>query len=266
MARFYVDSMDIWKQRFLPVLPHIIGYPTARKLLLALSAPTDSRDEYLAAMRLEVVWLSQRYLKSRFTHFGIEHIDPDETYVITSLHFGQWGMYPASLYQQFGISSQMVMTGRNNFPGSPIAYFWQRFGHQKQVLSGYPGCLSTDGFYSHARQLQSGVSQIVIMDVREHGLRQKELELNFMGGPYFLPKTVALLARKAKVRILPYIGYYDVNKKRHQVYWYEPIEPGQSDRSTLQSVLDRLKPTFSDHPDFYFNVMDSHRQPFWRAD
>jgi lauroyl/myristoyl acyltransferase len=262
MAKFYVDTIDIWKQKLLPVLPYIIDYSTARRLLLAVSAATDSRDAYLAAMRLEVVWLSERYLKSRFKHFGVEHINPDETYVITSLHFGQWGMYPASLNQQYGISSQMVMTGRNNAPGSPLAYFWGRFGHQKQILSGYPGCYSTDGFYSHARQLNSGISQIVIMDVREFGLRQKELALHFMGGPYYLPKTVALLARKAKIKILPYIGYYDVDKKQHQVYWFEPIQPGKSDQETLQQVLNQLEPVFSKWPDYYFNVLQSHRQPY----
>ncbi|MEL0585625.1 MAG: hypothetical protein AAES65_12205 [Candidatus Thiodiazotropha sp. (ex. Lucinoma kazani)] len=262
MAKFYVDTLAIWKQRFLPLLPRIVGYPTARKWLLAVSSPADARDAYLAAMRLEVVWLSKQYLKNNFIHTGIEYINPEEAYVITSLHFGQWGMYPASLYQQRGINSQMVMTGRNNLPGSPIAYFWHRFGHEKQYLSGYPGRLSTDSFYSHAQQLKSGISQIVILDVREHGLRQKELAFNFMGGDYFLPRTVVLLARRAKVKILPYLGYYDVEKKKHQVQWFKPINPGQSDTAAIQLILDNFEPLFLEHPELYFNVLEHHRQPF----
>jgi hypothetical protein len=96
-------------------------------------------------------------------------------------------MYPASLYQQHGIGSQMVMTGRNHVPGSPITYFWERFGHAKQHLSGYPGRLSTESFYSHVAQLKSGISQIVILDVREHGLPQKEFNCNLWGAPTIYP-------------------------------------------------------------------------------
>ncbi|MEW8467250.1 MAG: hypothetical protein AB2637_01920 [Candidatus Thiodiazotropha sp.] len=263
MARFYVDSMDIWKQRLLlPLLPGIVSYPFARKLLLAFSRPIDRRDAYLAAMRLEVVWLGADYLKKNFVHYGAEEIDRNEPYVMTSIHFGQWGMYPASLYQQYGISSQMVMTGRNHPHGSPITYFWERFGHNRQHLSGYPGRLSTESFFSHVQQLRSGISQIVILDVREHGLPQKELGLRFMGGDYYLPKTVVLLAKRARCKILPYLGYYDVEEKRHKVYWFEPIAPDGSDREILQLILDRYEPLFSQHPEFYFNVLESHRNAF----
>lgn len=262
MARFYVDSMDIWKQRLLPLLPGVISYPLARKLLLSLANPIDPRDAYLAAMRLEVVWLGAAYLKEHFAHFGVEQIDPDESYVLTSLHFGQWGMYPASLYQQYGIGSQMVMTGRNHPQGSPITYFWERFGHKKQHLSGYPGRLSTESFFSHVQQLKSGISQIVILDVREHGLPQKELKLSFMGGDYYLPKTVALLAKRAKCRILPYMGYYDETQRRHNVQWFKPIDSVGSEAGVLQQILDLFEPLFSQHPEFYFNVLESHRRPF----
>lgn len=255
--------MDIWKQRLLlPLLPAIVSYPTARRLLLALSRPTDQRDAYLAAMRLEVVWLAATYLKRNFLHLGTEEIDPAEPYVITSIHFGQWGMYPASLFQQYGIGSQMVMTGRNHQQGSPVTYFWERFGHNRQYLSGYPGRLSTESFYSHVEQLKSGVSQVVILDVREHGLAQKELGLRFMGGDYYLPKTVVLLAKRAKCRILPYIGYYDVEEKRHKVYWFKPIAPVGRDTEILQSILDQFEPHFSRHPELYFNVLEGHRRPF----
>jgi lauroyl/myristoyl acyltransferase len=262
MAKFYVDTMSVWKQRLLSLLPTIVSYPFARRLLLAVSDPIDERDAYLAAMRLEVVWLSAAYLKENFDHIGGEAIDPAEPYVMTSLHYGQWGMYPASLYQQCGIGSQMVMTGRNHPPGSPITYFWERFGHNKQYLSGYSGRLSTENFFSHVKQLRSGVSQIVILDVREQGLPQKELELKFLGESYYLPKTVALLAKRAGCRILPYIGYYDHEKKRHQVIWFSPISPAGSDSETLQRILDLFEPIFSRHPEFYFNVLESHRRPF----
>jgi lauroyl/myristoyl acyltransferase len=254
--------MDIWKQRLLPLLPRMISYPHARSLLLAISKPADERDAYLAAMRLEVVWLSADYLKANFDHVGIEQIDPAEPYVMTSLHYGQWGMYPASLHQQYGISSQMVMTGRNNIPGSPVAYFWQRFGHKKQYLSGYPGRLSTENFFSHVTRLRAGVSQVVILDVREHGLAQKEVELMFMGGTYYLPKTVVLLAKRAGCRILPYIGWYDAGKKRHKVTWFKPISVARPETATLQQILDLFEPTFSQHPEYYFNVLESHRRHF----
>jgi lauroyl/myristoyl acyltransferase len=262
MARFYLDTMAIWKQRFLPLLPPTVGYPLARRLLLNISKPVDPRDAYLAATRLEVVWLSADYLKANFDHIGVEAIDPKEPYVMTSLHFGQWGMYPASLYQQYGISSQMVMTGRNHPPGSPITYFWERFGHKRQHLSGHPGRLSTESFFSHVRQLKNGVSQIVILDVRESGLPQKEVELGFMGDAYYLPKTVVLLAKRAGCRILPYIGYYDPEKKRHRVTWFKPIPVGRSEAATLQHLLDLFEPVFSQHPEYYFNVLESHRSAF----
>ncbi|MES9992466.1 MAG: hypothetical protein ABW098_10965 [Candidatus Thiodiazotropha sp.] len=263
MARFYVDSMDIWKQRLvLPLLPGILSYPLARKLLLALAKPLDERDAYLAAMRLEVVWLAANYLKKYFVHSGTEGIDPSEPYVITSIHFGQWGMYPASLFQQYGIGSQMVMTGRNHPQGSPVTYFWERFGHNRQTLSGHPGRLSTESFYSHVEQLKSGVSQIVILDVREHGLPQKELGLRFMGGDYYLPKTVVLLAKRAKCKILPYLGYYDAEERRHKVFWFKPITPDGSATETLQGILELFEPLFSQHPEMYFNVLESHRRPF----
>jgi lauroyl/myristoyl acyltransferase len=254
--------MAIWKQRLLPLLPGMISYPFARRLLLAASKPVDQRDAYLAAMRLEVVWLSAGYLKSKFDHIGVETIDPGEPYVMTSLHYGQWGMYPASLYQQYGVSSQMVMTGRNHPPGSPITYFWERFGHKKQYLSGHPGRLSTESFFSHVKQLKSGVSQIVILDVREHGLPQKEIELAFMGGAYYLPRTVVLLAKRAGCRILPYMGSYDPVKKRHKVTWFKPISAAGSEAETLQQILDLFEPSVSQHPEFYFNVLENHRRPF----
>jgi lauroyl/myristoyl acyltransferase len=254
--------MDIWKQRLLPLLPGIVSYPLARRMLLAASKPLDQRDAYLAAMRLEVVWLSADYLKANFDHIGLDEIDPDEPYVITSLHYGQWGMYPASLFQQHGVGSQMVMTGRNHPTGSPVTYFWERFGHKKQHLSGYPGRLSTESFYSHVKQLKAGVSQIVILDVREQGLAQKEVELSFMGDAYFLPKTVPLLAKRAGCRILPYIGCYDPEKKRHKVTWFKPISADRSEVQVLQQILDLFEPSFSLHPEYYFNVLESHRRPF----
>ncbi|MEJ2404300.1 MAG: hypothetical protein P8171_08430 [Candidatus Thiodiazotropha sp.] len=262
MANFYVDTIPIWKQNLLSILPYTISYPIARSLLLRLSQPIDERDAYLASMRLEVVYLGAQYLKRNFIHSGVEAIDPNETYVVTSLHFGQWGMYPASLYQQYAIGSQMIMTGRNNLPGTPFAHFWQKYGHARQTLSGFPGRLSTESFYAHARRLEAGISQIAIMDVREHGLHQKELRLDFMDGAFYLPRTVAVLARRAKVRILPYIGYYDSVLKKHRVFWFSPISADRSDSRTMQSVLDLLEPVFRERPEFYFNVMANHRAPF----
>ncbi len=255
----FVDRLHPKRQELLARIPGFLPYPAARRLLIRRAAGDSDRDEYLASMRLEVLWLGRRYLKRNFTHRGVENIDPERTYVITSLHFGQWGMYPASLFQQRGIASQMIMTGRNMPAGSPESYFWKTFGHRKQILSGHPGSYSTDGFFTHARRLEQGISQISILDVREHGLPQKEVAVNFMGGPYYLPRTVPLLARRAGVDILPYIGYYDVNIRRHRVQWFPPVSPQAGVEETLQRLVDCFEPTFSQHPAYYFNVLEHFR-------
>jgi lauroyl/myristoyl acyltransferase len=259
MAEFRVDSLAVWKQRILALAPVFLGYPVARDLMLKLTQPTDPREIYLASMLLEVVWLSETYLKRNFIHSGADAIDPEEPFVITSLHFGQWGMYPASLYQQSGVASQMIITGRNQRPDSPVSYFWHRFGHLKQHLSGYPGRYSTEGFFKHKQKLESGISQIVMLDVRERGLPQKELALEFAHGPYYLPRTVPLLARRAKARILPYIGYYDIDSEKHKVTWFPPLSAKSSDKSTLQEILELFEPVFTSHPEFYFNVLSDFR-------
>jgi lauroyl/myristoyl acyltransferase len=86
--------------------------------------------------------------------------------------------------------------------------------------------------------------------------------VDFMGGPYYLPKTVPLLAKRARVSILPYIGYYDLQQGKHRVSWFPPIPPRQRDSDTLQAIMACFQPTFERHPEFYFNVLEHHRTPW----
>jgi lauroyl/myristoyl acyltransferase len=83
-----------------------------------------------------------------------------------------------------------------------------------------------------------------------------------MGDAYYLPKTVPLLAKRAGCRILPYMGCYDPETKRHKVIWFKPISAGASETEALQQILDLFEPIFSRHPEYYFNVLESHRLPF----
>ncbi len=261
MKPVYVDQLPVFSQTILALAPTLLPYSACRSFLLSLTHPS-LRESYLTAMRLEVLWLGQRYLKKNFVHQGIDQIDPEETYVITSLHYGQWGMYPASLYQQTGISSQMIISGRNRKPNSRPSHFWKKFGHLKQGLSGYPGRYSTDSFFQHVGQLKQGISQIAILDVREQGLRQQELATSFMDGPFYLPATVPLLARRAKVKILPYLGYFHAATGQHRVQWFAPISPHRNNTQTLQTLVDLFQPTFASHPEFYFNDLAWMRTPF----
>ncbi|MDT8407008.1 MAG: hypothetical protein RQ715_07135 [Methylococcales bacterium] len=261
MKPIYVDQLPVFSQNLLALAPRLLPYPACRTLLLSLTRPS-LRESYLTAMRLEVLWLGQRYLKKNFVHQGVDQIDPEETYVITSLHYGQWGMYPASLYQQTGISSQMIISGRNRKPNSRPSHFWHQFGHLKQGLSGHPGRYSTDRFFQHVSQLKQGINQVTILDVREQGLQQKELATDFMGEPFYLPATVPLLARRAQVRILPYLGYYDSATGQHRVQWFAPVSPAPDNAKTLQALVDLFQPTFARHPEFYFNDLAWMRTPF----
>lgn len=257
----YVDALSPRRQRLFGLLPLVAPYPICRKIFLRLTAPPDAHSAYLTSMRLEVIWLSAKHLRNHFIHRGVERIDPGETYIITSLHFGQWGMYPASLYQQYGIPSQMVISGRNRRPDSNQSYFWKRFGHDRQHLSGHPGRFSTDTFYQHVDQLKKGISQIVILDVRERGLVQKEVGVPFLGAPLYLPRTVPLLAKRSGIRILPYFGCYDPALGKHQVNWFPPVEYRQDDATTLELILRNFEPLFRAHPEFYFNHLPSFRHP-----
>ncbi len=261
-APLYVDALSPRRQRMLGLLPLILPYRPCRNLFLKLTAPGGAHEAYLTSMRLEVIWLSPRHLRRQFLHHGTEHIDPAETYIVTSLHYGQWGMYPASLYQQQGIASQMVISGRNRRPDSNQSYFWKRFGHDRQHLSGYPGRFSTDTFFQHVNQLKQGISQIVILDVRERGLAQKEISVPFLGAPLFLPRAVPLLAKRAGVRILPYLGFYDPAAGKHRVEWFPPVAYRGDDTATTAAVLRHFEPLFQEHPEFYFNDLASFRRPF----
>lgn len=236
-------------------------YERARRLFERWFPASDPHEAYLTQMRLEVFWQNPKHLKTCFIHSGVEHIDPHETYVISSIHFGQWGMYPASLNQQFGIRSQMVASGRNRTPNSRSDHFWYHHGQKPQVLSGYPVCYSTDSFYEQLGRLHEGRNLVVILDVREKGLVQRELRTEFCGGPYFLQRSAPLMARRAKVRILPYFGFYDSRAGKHRVRWFPPVTPQRDDRATLQSIVAMFEPLFAARPEMYFNVLEFHRHP-----
>ncbi len=201
----------------------MLPYRPWRSLFLKLNDPGDAQEAYLTSRRLEAIWLSPRHLRKPFIHRGTEHTDPAETYVVSSLHYGQRGMHPASLYQQPGIASQVVISGRNRRPDSSQSYFWKRFGHDRQPLSGHPGRFSTDTLSQHVNRLKLGIRQILILDLRERGLAQKEIRVPLLGAPLFLPRTLPLLAKRAGVRIVPYRSFYGPAAGRHRVEWFPPV-------------------------------------------
>lgn len=259
MPDIFVDQLPPRQQRLISLLPRLLPYGLVNRAFLRLTRPSAPREAYLASMRLEVFWLNPQYLKRNFLHRGVEHIDPAEPYVMTSLHFGQWGMYPASLNQQYGIRSQVVASGRNRLINGNTDHFWYYYGHLKQDLSGYPAAYSTESFYEQVKRLRNGRSLVVIADVREYGLRQKEVAVDFVGAPFYVQRTVPLLARRAQVRILPYIGHYDEKLQKHRVTWFPPLQAEADEQRTMQRVMAVLEPEFSAHLDHYFNVLSSHR-------
>jgi len=248
-------------QGILSIAPRVVPFHLARRIMFKLSRPASAREVYLSSMILEVLWLNQWHLKHCFRHVGVEQLDPQETYIFTSLHFGHWGMYPASLFQQTGIASQMVATGRNQDRSTNRGKFWYRYGHQKQHLSGYPCCYSTDGVFSHIDKLKKGVSLTVVPDAREQGHFQKELPVTLNGGPFYLQRTIATLARRARVRIVPYIGYYDAAQRKHVVNWSAPISPGSDDKKTMQRIANHWQPVFSTREHLYFRPLEGRRVP-----
>lgn len=261
MAGFRIDLQPPIVQAAFAVLPKAIPYRWMHYALQHLTQTDSPRDAYLSSMTMEVLWLNRWHLRHCFDHVGVELLDPDEPYVFTSLHFGHWGMYPASLYQQFGIPSQMVATGRNQDRSTPRGRFWYRYGHLRQYLSGFECCYSTDGVFALAARLREGRSLTVISDVREKGLIQREAAVDFLGGPFYLQRTVAALARRGRVRIVPYVGYYDESLHRHRVTWFAPQSPLRNDAATMQRIVATLEPTVMGKEAFYFNVMDALRRP-----
>jgi len=262
MPDILVDHLPPHQQRLISLLPKLLPYRLANWGFTRLTKPSGPREAYLASMRLEVFWLNPAHLKHEFVHRGVDHIDPAEPYVMTSLHFGHWAMYPASLNQQYGIKSQVVASGRNRMINGNTDHFWYYYGHRKQYLSGHPPAYSTDSFYEHVKRLRSGRSLVVIADVREQGLAQKETAVDFLGAPFYVQRTVPLLARRAGARILPYVGHYDDKLHKHLVTWFPPLSAAADDQRTLQQIMALLEPEFSAHLHQYFNVLDSHRQPF----
>lgn len=191
------DAWPIEKQQRLAFLPKVVPFWLADRWMRRQTQGESAREAYLARMVFEVMWLSAGHLKHYFDHSGVEHIDQNETYVLTSLHFGHWAMYSASLNQQFGIANQMVATGRNIDLKHPMGHYWYHFGHTRQDLSGYPACYSTDSIFAHLRRLREGISLVVVADVREGDFYQKEVNVRFLGERLYLQRTPALLARRA---------------------------------------------------------------------
>jgi lauroyl/myristoyl acyltransferase len=262
MSGFRVDSKPPWVQRVYSLLPTFVPYSLARRVSLKLAPAKTRRDAYLAAMSLEVLWLNRWHLRHCFVHKGVEQLDPLETYIFTSLHFGHWGMYPASLYQQYEIASQMVATGRNQDRTTPQGHYWYRYGHLRQDLSGFPCAYSTDGAYAHLRRLRAGHTLTLVADVREKGFQQAEIPVQLLGGAFHLQRVVPLLARRAGVRIVPYIGFYDASIGKHVVNWFSPVTAFNDDRDTLQRIVDMWEPFMRGREDMYFNVLDAYRRPY----
>ena len=261
---YLVEELSPFSQQLLSVAPRFVPFKYARRVLFKLAPPKTAREVYLSSMVLEVLWLNAWHLKRCFVHNGVDHLDPGETYIFTSPHFGHWGMYPASLYQQNGIASQMVATGRNQDRKTNRGNFWYRYGHQRQHLSGYPCCYSTEGVYSHIDKLKRGISLTVVPDAREQGLFQKEIAVNLAGGPFYLQRSIPALARRAKVRIVPYIGYYDAQKAKHIVHWSEPITADKSDKKTMQQIADCWQQVFAGREHLYFRPLEGRRKPMRR--
>lgn len=261
MSGIRIDLQPPLMQSAISLLPSFVPYRWARRALLRLAPPATPRDAYLAAMVLEVLWLNRWHLRHCFQHSGVDQLDPAETYLFTSLHFGHWGMYPASLYQQYGIASQMVATGRNQDRTTPRGRFWYRYGHLRQHLSGYPCCYSTDGVFAHVARLREGRTLTMVADVREQGLVQKEVAVEFLGGPFHLQRAVPALARRARVRIVPYIGFYNPEIGRHEVTWFAPQTPARDDGVTLQRLATQWEQVVRGRESMYFNVLHAHRHP-----
>lgn len=258
-----VDTLPIPAQRLASLLPYCVPFRWARKGLLALSPEALPRTEYLKSMKLEVLWLNRHHLRHCFVHHGTEHIDPGATYIFTSIHYGHWGMYPASLYQQQGIASQMVASGRNRTSNrtTPQGHFWYRYGHRRMSLSGFPACYSTDGIHAHLQRLRDGRNLTIVLDVRERGFTSKQDRLNFLGHPYYLPRSVPLLARRAKVSILPYIGRFRPDKGIHEIHWLPAIQPNRTPVAVLQQILDQMESFVSVSPHDYFNHWEQMQVP-----
>jgi lauroyl/myristoyl acyltransferase len=256
-----MDYFHPWAQWAMRALPPKIPFRWARPFLARILTSDDPHQAWLRVMEAEVLWLNRRHLRKDFMHAGIEGIDPARAHVFTTLHFGHWGMYPASLYVQYGISSQMVASGRNIDRSTPRGHFWYEYGHRRMDLSGFPACYSTEGIFRHLERLRRGINLTVVMDVREHGLAQAEARLDFLDGPLYVQRSAALLARRAGVPIVPYLGWYDAAARCHRVRWLPPMAVRRRPEDTLQEILDLFGPTFAAHPEQYFNDLPYHRQP-----
>lgn len=236
-------------------LARVAPYRLVRDLVKRCCAESDPRIRYFQYLQLELLWFRRRFLLRHFLHQGVERIDPAETYLLTSLHFGNFCMYGASLNQQRGIASRTVASIRNLEPGTRVSRFWVRYSHLPQILSGYPVCHSTDTPFQHIERLNRGVSLNMLMDPREQGFEPREHTVDFLERPLRLQRAVPLLARRARVRILPYIGYYDRAIGRHRVTWFPPLAAVRNDRDTLQGIVSLFEEVVAAHPTQSFNVL-----------
>jgi len=256
---------DLWslkQQQFASFLSDWVPFSWANRIVAHLVRDLSPRERYLARMHCEVFWLNRTHLRNHFIHSGVEQLDSNTTYVLTSIHFGHWAMYSASLAQQTGLVNQMVATGRNLDRKTTSGHFWYEYGHKRQDLSGFPACYSDESVFDHLRRLRRGRSLVVLADVREQSFTPSELKLQFMGYDFYLQRTVVVLARRAGVPILPYIGHFDEKIGKHRVQWFKPFYALDSDSATMQRVLELFEPTFDRYPEQYFNVFQSHTRPF----
>ena len=256
-----LDQLPMVWHKVFSLLPRVMPFKLARRIYLSLVKPADDNQAYQFAMRFELFWFKPKHLIQNYIHHGVDNINRNETYILTTLHFGQFGLYPASLNLQFSFKSQYVVTGRNLTPGTDAHNFWSVYGHSPLSMAGYPCRYSTEKIFSHVQRLKTRVSQAIILDVREQGLYQQEVTLEFLGDKFYLPATVPLLAKRAGVKILPFIGFYDEETDKHQVYWFEPIEPQKDVNAVLREILINFEKIFVEHPEQYFNNLEYFRHP-----
>jgi lauroyl/myristoyl acyltransferase len=254
-APLHLDTLPPRHQALVAALARFLPYSRGRALLRRLASDPDPRMRYVQYLKLELLWFRDHFLRRHFLLEGTELLDPAETYIFTSLHFGNFCMYGAALNRQTGIRSQTVATGRNLTPGTPDTHFWVRYAHRPQILSGFPVCYSTDTPYQHIERLARGISLNMLVDPREQDFKPREYEVCFLGRPLSLQRAVPLLARRAGVRIAPYIGYYDDALGCHRVRWFSPFAPERGDQETLQRITTCFEAVVGTHRTQSFNVL-----------
>jgi lauroyl/myristoyl acyltransferase len=192
----------------------------------------------------------QTQLRPRFSFSGLEHIPAGHApAILAGAHIGDWQLVLCAMRPYFPQSKLFA-----KYPAQPWV---RRFLLRRQASLDIPVILYEEGIRAPLKALQSGLSLAFAFDTGKIGPRDRSVPITFLGQNVTANPAIALLARAAKVPILPILSLHDPSSGQHHCRVYPPIHYENDPCQTMQTLFTYLEDVLRQDPAQYLWLLDA---------